>query len=159
MSSDFYGMYDRYSYPRRYDGDKNQFLFNTTIMFHTEKPNWNPGSVDVSKLKRLEVVDKGEDVCGRLVLKEPSTADSISKILGISLNMLTISSNYSELNMFRVSLFFKLAYKSEYYANIWDPWMMDSFKTTSSVLGKRSIPADLINMIQDFTHIKDQHID
>ena len=149
MSSDFYGMYDRYSYSRRYDGDKNQFLFNTTVMFHTEKPNWNPGSVDVSKLKRLEVVDKWGNVTGRLVLKEPSTADSISKILGISLNMLDITSSH----------FFKFAYNSEHYANIWDPWMMDSFKTTSSVLGKRSIPADLINMIQEFTHYIYRRID
>ena len=46
-----------------------------------------------------------------------------------------------------------------YAYNIWDPWMMDGFKTTSSVLSKRSIPADLINMIQEFTHIEDQHID
>ncbi len=48
-------------------------------------------------------------------------------------------------------------YKFGKYANIWDPWMMDSFKATSSVLGKRSIPTELVNMIQDFTHIKDQH--
>ena len=42
----------------------------------------------------------------------------------------------------------ELAYKPEYYVNIWDAWMMDSFKATSSVLGKRSIPAELVNMIR-----------
>ena len=35
---------------------------------------------------------------------------------------------------------------------IWDPWMMDSKKTTGSVLWKRLIPTVLINMIQEFTH-------
>ena len=35
---------------------------------------------------------------------------------------------------------------------IWDPWMMDSKKTTCSVLWKRLIPTVLINMIQEFTH-------
>ena len=53
-----------------------------------------------------------------------------------------------------------ICYKSDgKICYIWDPWMMDSFKTTSSVLRKRSIPADLINMIQEFTHTKDQHTD
>ena len=41
---------------------------------------------------------------------------------------------------------------------MWDPWMEDSFKTTCSVLWKRLIPTVLINMIQEFTHIKDQEI-
>ena len=42
---------------------------------------------------------------------------------------------------------------------IWDPWMMDSKKTTCSVLWKRLIPTVLINMIQEFTHDSDQEID
>ena len=37
--------------------------------------------------------------------------------------------------------------------------MMDSKKTTSSVLWKRLIPTVLINMIQEFTHVTDQEID
>ena len=137
----------------------------TTALFHTRKSNWNHGSVNVSKIKRLEVLDNGKYVTGRLVIKETNNADSISSILGISISKLKMLSKWIPTKHPRycyfkgLCLFVELACQTKYYANIWDPWMMDSFKTTSYVLGKRSIPADLINMIQEFTHFKNQHTD
>ena len=117
----------------------------------------------------------GRYVIGRVVLKEPSNAVSISTILQIAvihlkrcikwdlkvesqsgIKMWNLKVQHHQSGVWSKS---RVAYKPEYYVNIWDPWMMDSFKTTSSVLGKRSIPADLINMIQEFTHTKDQHTD
>ena len=148
----------------------------TTAMFQICRRNsrWNPATVDVSKITRLEVLDNGKYVIGRVVLKEPSSAVSISIILQTAVINLKRCSEWnlevesqSGIKKWAIEvecqsgIYLKhvLPYKPEYYVNIWDPWMMDSFKTTSSVLGKRSIPADLINMIQDFTHFEDQHID
>ena len=56
----------------------------TTAKVHTTKSNWNLETIDVSKITRLEVLDNGKYVTCRLVVKEPSNADSISTILGIS---------------------------------------------------------------------------
>ena len=56
----------------------------TTAIVHTTKSNWNLETIDVSKITRLEVLDNGKYVTCRLVVKEPSNADSISTILGIS---------------------------------------------------------------------------
>ena len=148
----------------------------TTAIVHTRKSNWNRDSIDVSKITRLEVLDSGKGyVTGRVVIKEPSNAVSISIILQIAvihlkrcikwdlkvesqsgIKMWNLKVQHHQSEVWSKS---RVAYKPEYYVNIWDPWMMDSFKTTSSVLRKRSIPADLINMIQEFTHTKDQHTD
>ena len=147
----------------------------TTAMFFASKKYFNPDFVDMSKTTRLEVLYNGRYVIGRVVLKEPSNAVSISTILQIAvinlkrcikwdlkvesqsgIKMWNLKVQHHQSEVWSKS---RVAYKPEYYVNIWDPWMMDSFKTTSSVLGKRSIPADLINMIQEFTHTKDQHTD
>ena len=55
----------------------------TTAMFQIcrRKSRWNPATVDVSKITRLEVLDYGKYMVGRVVLKEPSIAVSISIIL------------------------------------------------------------------------------
>ena len=55
----------------------------TTAMFQICRSNsrWNPATVDVSKITRLEVLDYGKYVVGFVVLKEPSSAVSISTIL------------------------------------------------------------------------------
>ena len=140
----------------------------TTAIVHTRKSNWNRDSIDVSKITRLEVINNGKSkyVTDRLVIKEPSNAVSISTILDIPISKLRIcsthaimySEKYTYIKIYCPEWFER---QSKYCVILWDPWMMDSLNTTSSVLGKRkrSIPADLINMIQDFTHIKDQHID
>ena len=56
----------------------------TTAIVHTRKSNWNRDSIDVSKITRLEVLDTGKYLVGRVVLKEPSNAVSISTILQIA---------------------------------------------------------------------------
>ena len=145
---------------------------SATAIFHTHFPHWKPEAVDLSKITRLDVVSVGKLVIGRVVIKELSDVDynhsSISSILGIPIFgfyqpkwkneevegwvegwvefFLTVKDRLVNGYDSRLTLKYM-------YANIWDPWMMDSFKTTSSVLSKRSIPADLINMIQEFTHV------
>ena len=172
-------MHDAYSYGDYCMTELANDQKYTTAMFHTSKKYFNPDFVDVSKITRLEVLDSGRGyVTGRVVLKEPSNAVSISTILQIAvINLkrcikwdLKVESQ-SGIKMWNLKVLHhqsgvsgvcsksRVAYKPECYVNIWDPWMMDSFKTTSSVLRKRSIPADLINMIQEFTHAKDQHTD
>ena len=147
------------SYNRYYKLANNKKI-HTTVIVHTRKSNWNHDSIDVSKITRLEVINNGKSkyVTNRLVIKEPSNAVSISTILDIPISKLRICSTLLFDKIYCPGWFKR---QSKYCVIFWDPWMMDSLNTTSSVLGKRkrSIPADLINMIQDFTHIKDQHID
>jgi len=55
-------------------------------------------------------------------------------------------------------LFPRFGLKLKDFETIWDPWVLNSDKVTKSAL-KDFIPTDMITIIQDLTHIQDQHID
>ena len=85
MSSDSYGMYIGCWVDNCMTELANNQKY-TTAMFQIcrRKSHWNPATVDVSKITRLEVLDNGKYVVGRVVIKEPSNAVSISTILQIT---------------------------------------------------------------------------
>ena len=93
----------------------------TTAIVHTTKSNWNLETIDVSKITRMEVLDNGKYVTCRLVVKEPSNADSISTILGMSGVKLKLCSKWNLRLNGKICIWLEIAYKSKYYANIWDP--------------------------------------
>ena len=55
----------------------------SSVIFQTEKSNWDSNSVQIPRIKKLEVVNGDGMVTGRCVLKEPSTYYQISLILDI----------------------------------------------------------------------------
>ena len=135
--------------------------------FHAKEQYWNHEDVDVSKITRLELLyDEKAYVTVKAVIKEPSDTVSISNILQIPMYDIESCINwdlkvesFNGIKMWNLEVQHNqrhrsksiIAYKPEYYVNFYDPWMMDSCKTTNSVLRKRSIPTDLIYMIQDYT--------
>lgn len=122
----------------------------SSVIFHTGKSNWDSNSVQIPRIKTLEVVNGDVMVTGRCVLKEPSTYYQISLILDIlDWNLMLCPEQ---------CLFPRFGLKLKDFETIWDPWVLNSDKVTKSAL-KDFIPTDMITIIQDLTHIQDQHID
>ena len=122
----------------------------SNVIFRTGKSNWDSNSVQIPRIKTLEVVNGDVMVTGRCVLKEPSTYYQISLILDIlDWNLMLCPEQ---------CLFPRFGLKLKDFETIWDPWVLNSDKVTKSAL-KDFIPTDMITIIQDLTHIQDQHID
>ena len=122
----------------------------SSVIFHTGKSNWDSNSVQMPRIKTLEVVNGDVMVTGRCVLKEPSTYYQISLILDIlDWNLMLCPEQ---------CLFPRFGLKLKDFETIWDPWVLNSDKVTKSAL-KDFIPTDMITIIQDLTHVQDQHID
>ena len=122
----------------------------SSVIFHTGKSNWDSNSVQMPRIKTLEVVNGDVMVTGRCVLKEPSTYYQISLILDIL--------DWDLMLCPEQCLFPRFGLKLKDFETIWDPWVLNSDKVTKSAL-KDFIPTDMITIIQDLTHIQDQHID
>ena len=102
------------------------------------------------RIKTLEVNNGDVIVTGRCVLKEPSTYYQISLILDIL--------DWDLMLCPEQCLFPRFGLKLKDFETIWDPWVLNSDKVTKSAL-KDFIPTDMITIIQDLTHVQDQHID
>lgn len=120
------------------------------VIFRTGKLNWDSNSVQIPRIKTLEVINGDVMVTGRCVLKEPSTYYQISLILDIL--------DWDLMLCPEQCLFPRFGLKPKDFETIWDPWVLNSDKVTKSAL-KDFIPTDMITIIQDLTHIQDQHID
>ena len=91
----------------------------TTAIVHTRKSNWNRDSIDVSKITRLEVLNNGKYVTGRLVIKEPSNAVSISTILDIPISKLRICSTHAIMYSEKRTAYFGRLYPKVVYCPGW----------------------------------------
>ena len=126
----------------------------SSVIFHTFKSNWSKcqesNSVQMPRIKTLQVIKGDVMVTGRCVLKEPSTFFQISRILDIT--------DWDIMFYPEQCLFPRFGLKLKDFETIWDPWVLNSDKVTKSAL-KDFIPTDMITIIQDLTHVQDQHID